>query len=131
MATSVLRLTFSITQGAARLTDQRRVEMTLPPSDPVAEYHGRAGHWFEVQDATGTPLYGQRMVDPMPTGHEVFGPDRAARWVARRRPASTFEVLAPLMPGAATVVLFSSSGGKDRTAAAKEIARVDLRGMIR
>src|SRR5262249_38875435 len=116
----VLRLRFVVTDGAIRLAEHRRIVMTVGASDPLAEYRGRAGHWFEVDDAVGKPLYGHRMTDLAPTHYEVFGPEGRPMWLPRPQAGTEFELLAPLLPGAASIVVFSSTGG-DRTAPAREI----------
>jgi len=131
MAGPVVALTFSVADGTLRLVSHRRLVKSLPSSDPVAEYRGRAGTWFEVDDAAGQPLYGRHIVRPLPSHHEVSGPEGGAKWLPRSSPVSEFEILVPLLPDAATVAVFSSRiGGKGPGhGPAREIVRINLRDL--
>jgi hypothetical protein len=127
MAVPAVRLTFDVTGNALRLAGARRLETTPFGADPVAEYHGRAGHWFEVQDAQGRPIYGRRIRDPWPTHHEVFADDGTSSWVPRKgKEPSTLDIVAPLPPGADAVVVFSST---KPGAPAQETVRVAMKDL--
>jgi hypothetical protein len=127
---AVLRLTFSYQGDEVALDSHRLVEMTVPPSHPVEEYRGGPGDWFEVLDAGGGVLYGQRLYRPIKTHHEVFAPDGSASWIAQDTVEGAFEVVAPLPPGATTVVVMSSPSA-DPSQPAREIARVQVREVLR
>ncbi|HYM74471.1 MAG TPA: hypothetical protein VE377_00710 [Candidatus Dormibacteraeota bacterium] len=133
---NALRLTFAYDGDTIRFVGQQPLTATLPPSHPVAEYHGRAGHWFELLDASGKILYGRRLHDPMPTHREVFskGAPPVHAEIANRK--GTFDVLVPILPAGASVVVFGLSApagtGPKRLAAgktaARELIRFDMKG---
>src|SRR5687767_3227839 len=57
-----LRVTVAYDRGKVRVVSQQRIDMRVPPSDPVYDYEGHSGAWFELRDPNGLVLY--RRVTP-------------------------------------------------------------------
>lgn len=136
---NALRLTFAYDGDAIRLVGQQPLTITLPPSHPTAEYHGRAGSWFELLDASGKILYGRRLHDPMPTHREVFPKGEPPVHVEIANRKGSFDVLVPALQRGASVVVFglpapAGTGAKrmaEGPTAARELIRVDVKGGAR
>ncbi len=140
----VLRLTFAYDGEAITLVEQHFVEMTVPPSHPLAGYEGHAGFWFEVRDRAGTPVYRRILHNPIPAYHEVHAPGASPRHIAAAEQRGVFEILVPASWAGATLLVFAtpqpqatpigkiaaerarSLGPRVGTEAAREIARFNL-----
>ncbi|WP_052499548.1 peptidoglycan-binding protein [Streptomyces vietnamensis] len=119
-----MRLTFSYdsadwAQGGpvVRFVSREDLEMTAPlAADPDDSPHGRAGFWYELRDAAGRVLYRRARHRPIAVLREVTGPGDDGGLVALPvdAPRGTFELIAPLLPEGASVVLFSSPPDPDR-----------------
>jgi hypothetical protein len=97
------------------------------PSDPVYDYQGQSGSWFEVRDETGRVLYRRILHDVMPADMEAPSgdPERPfTRVKADRR--GTFVLTMPNLSRAESIVLFASPDDDPRRSA-REIGRFDLR----
>jgi hypothetical protein len=118
-------------EGGVRIVSRRRVEMTVPPSDPLDYEATTVGFWAELRDADDQPLYRRVMADPLEAGIEV--PQAPGDPSPTRLPATggSFAVLVPDLPGAARVSLMrgepAPTGGIAR-ARTTEVARLPLRG---
>lgn len=127
-----LRLIFSYSGQDVRLVGRQRVEMTAPPSDPLARQGERlSGFWYELRDADKATLYRRVVSNPIPSSAEVLTGD-PRRPVARREVSGdiqgVFVLLCPEIEAARTVALFSSPTEASglRLAAADQIAEFDL-----
>lgn len=102
-----VRLIFSYDGDDIRLESTQRVEMLVPPSDPVEVYESQTGFWTEVRDAQGSVLHRKVMHDPVRRDAEVFSPDpeQSITRVPIERPHGAFAVLIPQLPGADHVAL--------------------------
>jgi hypothetical protein len=58
------------------LLSQQRVEMTLPPGDPLQALGDVHGLWAEVHGVNGAVLHRWRMPDLLRPDTEVFSEDR-------------------------------------------------------
>jgi len=128
MSAQAIILSFAELNGTLRLTGRRRLRKVVPGTHPVADYRGKAGSWFEVDDAAGVALYGRRLVHLLSGHHEVFDQQQKPHWLPRLTPASTFEILAPLPAGAASIAVFRSPVGNEG-APAIEAIRVQLKDL--
>ncbi|MEV5079243.1 peptidoglycan-binding protein [Streptomyces sp. NPDC056159] len=113
-----MRLTFSYNSEdwvgggpVVRFVSREDLAMTAPLSEDVdAAPQGRAGFWYEVRDAQGQVLYRRGRHLPIAVLIEVTAAEDDGTFssVPLDAPHGTFELLAPLLPGATAVVLFSS-----------------------
>lgn len=134
---AAVRLIFSYDGDEVRLLSQQRVEMTLPPGDPLQAPSGVHGFWAEVRGVNGEVLYRWRMPDPLRADTEIFSedPERTVSRTAIERPQGAFTVVVPDYAEAAELALVSSRpedaerGPKTAAepAAPREITRFPLR----
>ncbi|MEV0172151.1 peptidoglycan-binding protein [Streptomyces sp. NPDC050803] len=115
---ATMRLTFSYDSAdwaeggpLVRFVSREDLDATPPlADDPDDSPQGRSGFWYEVRDGRGQVLYRRSRYRPIEILPEVRGeggegmPGR----VPVDAPHGTFELLAPVLPGATVVVLFSS-----------------------
>lgn len=115
---ATMRLTFSYDSAdwaeggpLVRFVSREDLDMTPPlADDPDDSPQGRSGFWYEIRDERGRVLYRRSRHRPIEVLPEVMGegdegmPSR----VPVDAPRGTFELLAPVLPGATAVVLFSS-----------------------
>lgn len=123
-----LRVTFAYDGTTVRVVSRQAVDMRPTSSDPVYDYQGRSGTWFEVRDTTGRVLYRRMVQDLMPVDMEAPSgdPERPfTRVKAERRGA--FVLTMPNLSRAQSIVLFASPD-EDPRKPAREIGRFDLRG---
>jgi hypothetical protein len=94
---AAVRLIFSYDGDEVRLLSQQRVEMTLPPGDPLQAPSGVHGFWAEVRGVNGEVLYRWRMPDPLRADTEIFSedPERTVSRTAIERPQGAFTVVVP------------------------------------
>lgn len=125
---TTMRLTFSYDSAdwaedgpLVRLLRREDLELTAPPSDPLTgPMTGLSGFWYELQDAHGQVLHRRRLHRPIRVTVEV-PPEAPATGAAAGedggggpsthpvdRPSGTFELLAPVLYRARTLVLYSS-----------------------
>lgn len=127
---SVLRLTFSYRGQDIELVSTQSVDMRVPPADALTWDEKSSGFWVVLRDGNGRPLYRRITNDPIRTSVEVPSDD-PKRPLARHElasPEGVFVLLVPDLPQARTVVLFSSPGTQERSAAAaREIASFELK----
>jgi hypothetical protein len=98
------------------------------PGPPPGGREERSGAWFEVRDAKDEVLGYQRLHDPFQIRAEHHSPEGAIEVFEREVGKGEFELLVPALPGAETVVVFSSPPVPERTAeAAVEVARFELK----
>ena len=110
-SSKAVRLVFSFDGEHVTLVSQQRVEMVLPPSDPLTGTEGRKGFWYELRDADDRPLYRKVMHDPMREDVEVFSDDPQQPSVARHVVPNRKGVFVALVPDTAdgrTAILSSS-----------------------
>ena len=105
-----LRAFFEYDRDSVRLVRAQRVRMIAPPGDDVAQFEGRAGFWYELQDAGSRRLYGRVVDNPMRGSVEVRAddPDKPLRREGLREPRGEFMLIVPDLPAATQLVLFSS-----------------------
>ncbi|MGW2050938.1 peptidoglycan-binding protein [Streptomyces sp. NPDC001858] len=130
-----MRLTFSY-DGAdwaaggpvVRFVSRQDLEMTAPRgADPDDSPEGRSGFWYEVRDAAGRVLYRRSRHRPIEVVREVPHPEDGLSTVPIDSPRGAFELVAPVLPEGASVVLFSSPPSPGRlTEPASEIFSLPL-----
>lgn len=134
-----LRLTFRSTGGQVELVSKERLDMICPPSVGERPEAGKqGGFWLELRGDGGDVTFFRVLHDPIRSSVEVHSPDGQIRREFGPPGDSTFEVLVPDDPRAATVALMgeyedpSAAKGRRRKArapsGAREIARFDLAG---
>jgi hypothetical protein len=109
-----LRFLFDYEGTEIRLLSRQSVLMVLPPTDPLQGLEGQAGFWYELRDATGTPLYRRIVRNPIQVHVEVHQADSASP--TRRlvdAPQGVFTALVPDLPRAEVIALCSSPFTKD------------------
>ena len=135
-AEPVWRLLCVADEDGVRVLARKRVEMTVPPSEPLDEAPERTGFWAELRDADDRPHYRSLMEDPLEERLEVpAGPGerefgRAA--VPRRR---AFTLLVPERGDADRVALVRGAAapgvreaGEAPRVELAEVARLSMRG---
>ena len=124
------RLLFAVdAAGNIHVRSRQRVEMTVPPTEPLAEAAPTAGFWAELRDVRERTRYRLLIPDPVEAGIEVppepggegftHVPDSGPR---------VFSVLVPDLDGADHVTLVRS--GRTRRAGStrrEEVARLPLK----
>jgi len=108
-----IRLTFSYDGPAVKLLSQERVEMIVPPSDPLSGFKGQKGFWAELRDKQDKTLYRQVLHNPTRNDAEVFpDPDEHPEQNVGRAPAPKrkggFVVLLPDIEGGDSVTMCRS-----------------------
>lgn len=121
-----IRLTLEYEGIDVRVVSGRRVRMTAPPSDPVDEYEGQTGFWFELRDQDDRVSYRRVVSNPIRSDVEVLSGDpvRPFTHVSRPDPSGTFTLVVP-DSGAGTLVLWASPAGEPEMEA-RELVRFDL-----
>ncbi|MFJ7249772.1 peptidoglycan-binding protein [Kitasatospora sp. NPDC098652] len=116
-ATATMRLTFACDPAAQgqtpriRFVSREDLAMTCPlGADPPPATDGLAGFWFELRGDQDQVLYRRSRHQPVPVLAEVpgDGDDGSLRSPAVDSPQGGFELLAPVLPGARKLVVFSS-----------------------
>ncbi|MER6160376.1 peptidoglycan-binding protein, partial [Streptomyces sp. NPDC001868] len=111
-----MRLTFSYDSAdwdaggpVVRFVSREDLRMLAPRgADPDDLPQGRSGFWYEVRDAAGRVLYWRSRHLPIAVVREVPHPEDGLSTVALDNPRGTFELVAPVLPEGASVVLLSS-----------------------
>src|SRR5205085_5091429 len=88
-----LRLTFEYEGSNPKLVSTQRVEMILPPTEPLEGHEDQTGFWFTLSDAQGKPVYRRNIHPPIAYDREVFSDDPNHPSVHRvpvKRPKGTF-----------------------------------------
>jgi peptidoglycan hydrolase-like protein with peptidoglycan-binding domain len=136
-ATGTVRFTFSydsedwaVGGPIVRLVSREDVEMSAPlGDDPAPDMSGMSGFRYELHDENGRPVYRRVLHDPL-TIHREVAPGAAEPDIgsfARDTVRGRFRVLAPRLPRARTLVLFSSPPDPARsTEAAVAIGSFEL-----
>jgi hypothetical protein len=124
-----LRVTFSYEGNQVRMVSRQAVDMRPEPSDPVYDYRGQSGAWFEVRDATGRVLYRRVIRNPMPVDMEAPSGDPERPFTRVRPPErrGTFVLTMPNLSRAQSIVLYTSPDD-DPQKPAREIGRFELGG---
>jgi hypothetical protein len=83
-----------------KLVSQERVEMVVPPSDPLSSFKGQKGFWAELRNKQDKTLYRQVLHNPTRNDAEIFpDPDEHPEQNITRAPAPKrkggFVVLVP------------------------------------
>jgi hypothetical protein len=101
--------------------------MLTPPSDLTDGYQGQSGFWFELRDANDRVLYRRILHNPIRSHIEAPSGDPARPFMQVRKPQTKgiFELLAPELAGARTLVIFASPPA-DPGAPASQVARLSL-----
>lgn len=99
-APKAVRLTFSYDGPSVKLVSQERVEMTVPPSDPLTGFAKRKGFWAELRDKKDKTLYRQVIHNPTRNDAEVFpdpdeSPEQSISREAAPKRKGVFVVLVP------------------------------------
>ena len=113
-----MRLTFSYDSAdwaangpLVRFVSREDLAMTAPLSDDLdVSTEGMSGFWYELQDAQGLALYRRARHMPITVMAEVPSDDQNPELVSipLDSPKGTFQLLAPILPRAQTLVLSSS-----------------------
>ena len=128
-ALPTLRVTFAYEGNQVRVVSRQAVDMRAAPSDPVYDYQGQSGHWFEVHDASGRVIYRRNTHDLMPVDVEAPSGDPERPFTrAKTERRGTFVLTIPNVSQAQSIVLFASPED-DARKAAREIGRFTLRGV--
>jgi hypothetical protein len=114
-----VRVVVAYDRKRLRVASEQRIDMRAPPSDPVYDYEGHSGSWFELRDAEGRVLY--RRVTPIPIAQDLEAPSGDpkrpfTRVKAERR--GTFVLTMPALASAREIVLFATPEGKPAAPAA-------------
>jgi hypothetical protein len=127
-AERTLRVTFSYVGTNLSVDGLERVEMLAPPGETERIGPGRAGAWMELRDHAGEVLYQRGFHDPLRSAVEV--PEEPGtgrmRWQRTGLRTGSFEVLAPDLAEAETLVLFGSPPAETEEPA-REVARVSVK----
>ena len=110
-----VRLTFSYQGDQVKLVSQQKVEMTVPPSDPVKGYEQQKGFWAEVKSDQDKTLFRRVLHNPTRNDAEVFTDDpeqSIARAPAPKR-KGVFTVVVPATDKGQDVTLSRSTGKPD------------------
>ena len=123
-----IRLVFRYEDGRVQVVSQRRVEMIAPASAaPRPEPGKHIGFWVEVRDSRDNVVFHRVLHNPIPFMVERYSADGSIRATEQDVARAEFEVLVPDIPGAATIVLYSSPLELQRTQEpAREIGRFPL-----
>jgi hypothetical protein len=128
---AAIRLIFKYEGSDISLVSRQRVEMKVPPSEPLeASLEDRSGFWLEVRDAAGTTLHRQLMHDPIRHDAEVFSddPERSIARVPVEHPSGVFSVVLPAAEEADHVALIGTPlEERPAIARAREISTFSLR----
>jgi hypothetical protein len=121
-----LLFTFSYEGKNIELISQQRIEMLPPPPESTFLQEGQSGFWYELQDESGSILYQRSIHNPIKFEMTAYSndPEIPMKEVTVENPQGVFELLAPDMGEARTLVIFSSPMDPELTAApASELAR--------
>jgi hypothetical protein len=124
-----LRLTFSYEGAKVQLISQQSIEMTPPPPDPAPLQTSQSGFWYELRDESDRILYQRSVHNPIQFERTVYSndPEIPMRKINVENPQGVFELLAPDIKEAQTIVLFSSPIDPELAAnPATELARFEL-----
>lgn len=110
---SAVRLTFSYDGPAVKLLSQERVEMVIPPSDPLQGFAKHKGFWAELKDEEDRTLYRQVIHNPTRNDAEVFpdpegNPDQSITRERAPKRKGVFEVLVPDLEAGHSVTMCRS-----------------------
>lgn len=124
-----VRLIFSYDGNEITLESRQRVDMVVPPGEPIEAAREQSGFWVEVRNGADEPLRRQLLHDPIPRDAEVFSddPTQSVARIPIDRPSGVFSVVVPEIGGAEYVALIGTP--PDQPAAlgpAREIARFNL-----
>jgi hypothetical protein len=105
-----IRFTFSYSEGDVRLDSLERVAMRPLPSHDLDSFEGRSGFWVELRDAQDRVVHRRVLHDPLRHEVEVFPEGGVGEFtrVPVARPAGTFDVVVPDLPGARELTLHAS-----------------------
>lgn len=105
-----VRLTFLYEGTNVQLISQQRVDMLPPPPEPRPIQEGQSGFWYELHDESGAVLYQRRVHNPIKFETTVYSkdPEVPLKEVPVEDPQGIFELVAPDINEAHTIVLFSS-----------------------
>jgi hypothetical protein len=124
-----LCFSFSYEGGSVQLIVQRSIDMRPPPPERVPILQGQSGFWYELRDTQDRMIYQRAAYNPIRFDIEVFSDDQPGTISRRRlpRPHGTFELLAPDLPEARTLVVFSSPPEPEAaTRPATELIRLNI-----
>jgi hypothetical protein len=125
------RLFGAVTDEGVRIVSRRRVEMRVPPSDPLDYEAATVGFWVELRDADDQALYRRVMGDPLKADIEVPQAPGDPSPTRLPAPAGSFNVLVPDLLGADHVSLMRGEPAPTHgiaRARPTEVARLPLRG---
>ena len=124
-----VRLIFRYDGDEITLESRQRVDMVVPPGEPLDAAREQSGFWVEVRDGTDEPLRRQLLHDPIPRDAEVFSddPTQSVARIAIDRPSGVFSVVVPEIDEAEYVALIGTPPGQRAALGpAREIARFTL-----
>lgn len=124
------RLTFSYEGRYLQLVSLQSIGMRSPPSVPLTMEEDQSGFWYELQDKNRGVLYRYVIYNPIRIEAEIFSNDPSVpmRRVKIKNPRGTFQLLAPQIDEADSLVLFSSPLEPEHSGEpARELARFDLK----
>ena len=110
-STKAMRLTFSYDGDDVKLISQQRVEMMVPPSDPLKGYAKHKGFWAELKNDRDKTLYRRVMHNPTRNDAEVF-PETPGQSISREpapKRRGVFVVVVPDIDKGEEVTLSRSS----------------------
>jgi hypothetical protein len=126
-----LRLTFTYQGTSVQLASKQSVDMMAPPSDPISDFTGQAGFWYELRDSSSNPLYRRVMQNPIQFDMEAPADDpnndSGLQRVAVQNPSGMFTLVVPRLDQAQTLALVSSPLDPESLAdQATDLATFDL-----
>jgi hypothetical protein len=129
-----VRLTFSYRGDAIELLAVQRVNMFVPPSDPLEDRTPRSGFWLELRDAAGGLVFRLGMHDPIAGNYEVFPADPRGEIV--RQPvqarAGAFSVVIPELSAARRLAFVATPAAVESlTRGATELVSFDMDAVMR
>lgn len=124
---------FLITYDGPVLTLQSvtTAAMRAGSSDPVDDLSASTGFWYDLNDGNGNVLFRRITSSPMRGWSEI--PDEDGNFTVAQQPvvSGTFELLTPVVPGAATLTVFGADPALEDTGSfAVALATFDLGGVV-
>ena len=105
-----LRFLFQYEGNQVQLVSQQSVTMIPPPPTSThSPKEGQEGFWYELRDSQDHSVYYRAVANPIPIECEVFSEDQNES-ICRQEvdvTRGTFVLLAPDLPEATSVLLFS------------------------
>ncbi|SBS79210.1 putative Hypothethical protein [uncultured Mycobacterium sp.] len=121
------RFSMAFDGAALAVTEVDTVEMRTGPSDRTDDISGFAGFWYELRDTNDAVLFRRISENPMSPHYEMPTEDGTFVRAKGDSSAGSFDLLAPALGNAATLVIFGPDPvDNDQGIAAAALATVEL-----